>query len=98
MAKLSSEKMDVVITVAPERAVLAMGLLSGFLDGFWDYVQDEMADPEMPFDDSIKDDMHSIIGEVFDKCIAQTNIPERVQNMIELEELTGGMMPSLEEN
>ncbi len=96
--KLSSETKEIVINVAPERAVVAMGLLVGLLDSFVENMRNTKGDSAVPFDDSILKDMHRVIGEVFDRCLEQTNLRERVQNLIVLHDEYGDAIFSTEEN
>lgn len=70
------QKKTITINVVPEEAVVTIGLLRGLLPSIIAQVESQM-DNQLKFTNI--EDMQEVLDEIYEKCIAKTNIREFTQ-------------------
>lgn len=91
----NTKKKQIIIEVDPQRAVVTMGLVKLFLPSIVDFMKTKLEDVSL-FDNSDGDNeqlMYDVINEIYEKCIAETNIRENAAKYIDLLKATGGQFP-----
>lgn len=82
--KKELKKQEITIEVIPELAVTTIGLLKGILPSIIEQLERQGKEAS---GESIKlfnvDDMQEVLGEIYEKCIAKTNIREHAAQWIE---------------
>jgi len=95
---MEKKRQDIVINVDPYMATTVIGMLRGYSRSIFDYVQDSLNQNNVRMKESLYDDIQEVLDEIYEKCIAQTDIRQRVSDFLETCELAGGVMPSEEAN
>jgi hypothetical protein len=89
---------EIVIDVCPYKAAPAIGLLRGYLPSIMDFIESSMKPSGATFSPEFHDDIKEVLDEVYEKCIAQTDIRQQAKDFLEAIHLTAGVMPSDEVN
>ena len=94
----NSNKKNITISVEPQIATLTLGLLRGFLPSILEHMTTTAKQMDILINDEhLLEEMQEILNEIYEKCIAQTDIRKRTIDFIEMLELTGGIFPTNKE-
>jgi hypothetical protein len=74
---------DIVINVDPNMATSVIGMFRGFSRSIFDYIQASTRPHGMVMDESFYDDIKMVLDEIYEKCIAKTDIRERAASLLE---------------
>lgn len=85
------KKVPVTIEVDPQMAVAVMGIVKGFLPSIFELLKEKMRQSSTPLhmSENFECECQTVIGEIYEKCIAQTTIREGAANLREVLEMTG---------
>ncbi len=89
-----SKREDVVINVQPYMATAVIGMFRGYSRSIFDYINMSTKPHGMVMAESFYDEIQNVLDEIYEKCIARTNLRERAKDFLEMVEMTGGVMPS----
>lgn len=88
-----SKKTDITISVDPQVATVTLGLLRGFSQSIVEQLQMMVEPANLKIDDHFQDEMKEVLDEIYEKCIEHTDIRKYAANMMELLNLTKGVLP-----
>lgn len=74
------QKKKITIEVDPQETVVTIGLLKGFLPGIVEQLNLQMKGKGMQLNN--RDSMMEVLEEIYEKCIAETDIREVAQAMM----------------
>lgn len=86
-------KKEIIIEVVPEMAVSTIGLLRGLFPSIIEELNARGADSGIQLTDI--EGMSEVLDEIYEKCIAQTNIREKAADFIESLKNTGTLPDDL---
>lgn len=76
------EKKQIMIEVEPLTAVSTIGLLRGIFPSIIEHLEAQAAANGAPLKFTKIEDMQEVLNEIYEKCIAETNVREFAQTYI----------------
>jgi hypothetical protein len=88
------KKQDIVIHVEPNMAISAIGMLRGYLPSIIDSFEASLKESGVTFKESYRGDVEAVLDEIYEKCIARTEIRETTNEFMDLLGIADGEVNS----